>query len=409
MSIERKDAPAGVRSADGGYDSLASFLEAAFDVRKVHPPMAQFKDIIGYDKEKRAVKSTADVFVLFALNDFSTDPKTKAEAADQIKQMGLQRPHGLLFYGPEGTGKTTFSQATVTYIQDKLDRKKSGVQVSYYRSSGTTKEKWVGSTEHNIENFFKAILNGPKGPKVVFLDEANKFFGRSNSSDQSIDYAETFNTGLDKLFAAEGILVIMATNFRDLIPRTTRRAGRMDKSLKIGVPDDESKLKIMQSHVQAFPGHIPFDAGVDFARHARALKRGIATGADFREFFAQLTTELFQLQKEIKEGEVPVIVTIESRKKEKTQQILQPLNLTHGSFPRSIDEAHTYSMYFGPGGKDLKDYGIEVPYVLGRDGKYRMTDVKIVKVTETVVSQVVEAYNKEHLVTAEDYAAATQD
>lgn len=403
----------GTRPADSGYDTLSSFLEVAFDVRKTNPPMARFADIIGYEKEKRAVKSTADIFVLFALSDFSTNPKIKADAAAQIKELSLQRPHGLLFYGPEGTGKTTFSQATVSYVQSELDQRNSGVQVSYYRSSGTVKDKWLGSTDKNIENFFKAILSGPKGPKIVFLDEANQFFGKTSESD-SVPYAEAFNKGLDKLFATEGVLVIMATNFRDLIPRTTRRAGRMDKSLKIGVPDDASKLKLMQSHVNAFPGHIPFDAGIDLTRYARSLKGGIATGADYREFFTQLKTELFQLKKEIEEGATPVIVTVEPKRKgkngdAKNEQILQPLRLTHGSFPRTVDEARTYSLYFGSDGKNLKDYGIEVPYALGKDGKYHMTAVKIVKVTETVFSQVFDEYNKTHLVTAEDYASATQD
>lgn len=132
-------------------------------------------------------------------------------------------PMGYLICGPVGTGKTFFVECLSG---------EAGVPVV---KLANFRDRWVGSTESNLERIFR-LLHG-LGRCVVFIDEADQALGRrdSGSSDSGLsgrvyamiakEMGDTRNRGR--------ILWLLASSRPDLIEVDLKRPGRVDVKIPL--------------------------------------------------------------------------------------------------------------------------------------------------------------------------------
>jgi SpoVK/Ycf46/Vps4 family AAA+-type ATPase len=132
-------------------------------------------------------------------------------------------PMGYLLCGPVGTGKTFFVDCLAG---------EAGVPVVKLKNF---RDKWVGSTEGNLEKIFRLLH--ALGRCIVFVDEADQALGRrtASSGDSGVsgrvysmlaeEMSDTDNRGR--------IIWILASSRPDLIEVDLKRPGRIDVKIPL--------------------------------------------------------------------------------------------------------------------------------------------------------------------------------
>jgi cell division protease FtsH len=165
---------------------------------------------------------------------------------DQYVAVGARMPKGLLFYGPPGTGKTLMAKAIA-----------GEANVPFYTMSGSDfVQMYVGVGASRIRSLFHKAKKNEKA--VIFIDEIDaigkKRARNSNASNDERD--QTLNALLTEMSGFhdhQGIVVIGATNRLDTLDEALLRPGRFDRQIEIGLPDVNSRKKILQLHAKNKP------------------------------------------------------------------------------------------------------------------------------------------------------------
>ncbi len=166
------------------------------------------------------------------------------EDPDSFARMGIRPPKGVLLFGAPGTGKTLIARAIATESRANFISIKGPEIMS----------KWVGESEKAVRMIFKKAKQ--VSPAIVFLDEIDAIAPRRGSSSDSGSTERVVNqllTSMDGLEDLENVFVIAATNRPDIVDPALLRPGRFDKLLLIPVPDEASRLKILQVHTKEMP------------------------------------------------------------------------------------------------------------------------------------------------------------
>jgi cell division protease FtsH len=174
---------------------------------------------------------------------------------DKYDAVGARMPKGILLYGPPGTGKTLLAKAVA-----------GEANVPFYAMSGSDfVQMYVGVGASRIRSLFQKAKKSEKA--VIFIDEIDaigKKRARSNSSsnderDQTLNALLTEMSGFHE---NSGIVVIGATNRLDTLDEALLRPGRFDRQIEIGLPDVNSRNKILTLHGNTKPlsEDIDFDA-----------------------------------------------------------------------------------------------------------------------------------------------------
>ncbi len=210
-------------------------------------PTVTFDDIGGLESVKRAIKEKLAWPLLFP---------------DVYKELGLPLPKGFILEGPPGNGKTMIAKAAINFLSEML-RKELGedVQGHFMHIAGPELLHWfVGRTEYALreEVFGQAKkIAGPKSPVLIFFDEADAFLrprGRVISSDVHETHVPQFNALMDGLEEAGFVIVMLATNRRDLIDPAAIRPGRFDRTFIVSPPGEEGARAIFEIYLK--PEHI---------------------------------------------------------------------------------------------------------------------------------------------------------
>lgn len=184
--------------------------------------------------------------------------------SDKYQKLGGKIPNGVILYGPPGTGKTLIAKAIA-----------GEAGVPFFNAVGSDFiEKYVGVGASRIRELYKKARK--YSPCIVFIDEVDAVAGRrgSESNSESDQTVNALLSELDGFKDSEGIITICATNRLDLLDDAFKRSGRFDLKLAVGLPDRDSRFKILHIHGRTKV----FSKEVDF--HTLAGKTVGFSGAD---------------------------------------------------------------------------------------------------------------------------------
>ena len=144
-------------------------------------------------------------------------------------------PMGYLFCGPVGTGKTFMVECLAG---------EAGVPVVKMKNF---RDKWVGSTESNLEKIFRLL--DALGRCIVFVDEADQALGRRNadSGDSGVS-GRVYGMMAERMSDSRKrgrILWALATSRPDLVEVDLKRPGRVDVKIPLfptTTPDEGYQL-----------------------------------------------------------------------------------------------------------------------------------------------------------------------
>lgn len=165
---------------------------------------------------------------------------------DKYSSVGARMPKGVLLYGPPGTGKTLLAKAVA-----------GEANVPFYAMSGSDfVQMYVGVGASRIRSLFQKAKKSEKA--VIFIDEIDaigkkRSRGASSSNDERDQTLNALLTEMSGFHENSGIIVIGATNRLDTLDEALLRPGRFDRQIEIGLPDVNSRKKILTLHAKTKP------------------------------------------------------------------------------------------------------------------------------------------------------------
>lgn len=185
------------------------------------------------------------------LEDLPGFTEVKAWANSFIDDLGRFRKgklcwsemaRGVLLHGPPGTGKTLFARALATSAGLPL----ISTSVSEWQSAGH-----LGNLLTAMRGTFE--LARSTQPSIVFIDELDSIGDRRTFTGDYVQYSrQVVNQLLECIDGAHGrdhILVVGATNFPDAIDPALLRSGRIERHMRIALPDVEERAAILGYHM----------------------------------------------------------------------------------------------------------------------------------------------------------------
>lgn len=208
--------------------------------------------------EERPSVTFADVA---GLDDVLDDLKELVEFVrdrSSYVAMGATLPRGVLLYGPPGTGKTLIAKAIAG---------ESGA--AFFHASGASfVEKYVGVGAGRVRELFRKAKK--HNPAIVFIDEFDAV-ARSRDGGDHREHDSTLNqllVELDGFETTENVLLVAATNRRELLDEAVLRPGRLDRQVYIGLPDLSARERILGIHLRNKPRDEDLNVGVVARRTA---------------------------------------------------------------------------------------------------------------------------------------------
>jgi transitional endoplasmic reticulum ATPase len=160
-------------------------------------------------------------------------------------RLAATRPaKGILLSGAPGTGKTLLAKA--------LARES---QVNFICVKGPELLcQWVGASEKGVREVFRKARQA--SPCILFLDEIDSLVpARGGGGDSGVTQrvVSQFLTEMDGIEELKGVVVLGATNRRDIIDPAILRPGRFDLLLDLPLPDEAARRAILAIHMRGKP------------------------------------------------------------------------------------------------------------------------------------------------------------
>ena len=249
-----------------------------------------FNDVAGADEEKAELQEIVE---------FLKNPQ-------KFVQIGARIPKGVLLVGPPGTGKTLIAKAVA-----------GEAGVPFLSISGSDfVELYVGVGASRVRDLFEQAKKN--APAIVFIDEIDavgrqRGAGLGGGHDEREQTLNQLLVEMDGFGANEGVIVIAATNRKDILDNALLRPGRFDRQVYVGAPDVKGREAILKVHAR----NKQFDPDVKFSDIAKTTAG--FTGADLENLLneaallaARRNKKLIS-QEEIEESLLKVVMVVEKK------------------------------------------------------------------------------------------------
>ena len=189
-----------------------------------------FADVAGLKEEKEELEEIVDFL----------------KAPRKYVQLGARIPKGVLLEGPPGTGKTLLAKAVA-----------GEAGVPFFSISGSDfVEMFVGVGASRVRDLFQDAKKN--APCIVFIDEIDAVARRRGSGlggghDEREQTLNQLLVEMDGFGVNEGIIVMAATNRKDILDPAILRPGRFDRNVIVGRPDVGGREEILRVHAKNKP------------------------------------------------------------------------------------------------------------------------------------------------------------
>ncbi len=189
-----------------------------------------FADVAGLREEKEELEEIVD---------FLKAPK-------KYIQVGARIPKGVLLEGPPGTGNTLLAKAVA-----------GEAGVPFFTISGSDfVEMFVGVGASRVRDLFQDAKKN--APCIIFIDEIDAVARRRGSGlggghDEREQTLNQMLVEMDGFGVNEGIIVMAATNRKDILDPAILRPGRFDRNVVVGRPDVQGREEILKVHARNKP------------------------------------------------------------------------------------------------------------------------------------------------------------
>ena len=209
----------------GGNSKVMNFGKSRARMSDPSKIKVTFKDVAGAKEEKEELEEMVD---------FLKNPKAYIE-------MGARIPKGVLLVGPPGTGKTLLAKAVA-----------GEANAPFFSISGSDfVEMFVGVGASRVRDLFEQAKKA--APAIIFIDEIDavgrhRGAGLGGGHDEREQTLNQLLVEMDGFSTNEGVIVMAATNRRDILDPAILRPGRFDRQVTVNFPDLQGRVDILKVH-----------------------------------------------------------------------------------------------------------------------------------------------------------------
>ena len=156
---------------------------------------------------------------------------------DAFARLGLRRSTGILLYGPPGTGKTMLAKALANECGANFIPV-NGPEIF---------SMWLGESEQTIRNVFQMARQVQ--PTVILFDQIDAIAAKRRGEAANATTERVVNqllAEMDGLRPSSQVIVVAATNRRDLLDPALLRPGRLGLEIYVGLPDPAERQEILK-------------------------------------------------------------------------------------------------------------------------------------------------------------------
>ena len=211
----------------GGGGKMSQFSKANARTQPSNGPKITFADVAGAEEEKEEMSEIVD---------FMKNPR-------KYQELGATIPRGVLLLGPPGTGKTLLAKAVA-----------GEANVPFFSISGSDfVEMFVGVGASRVRDLFDQAKKHT--PSIIFIDEIDavgrqRGTGLGGGHDEREQTLNQLLVEMDGFTDNQGVIVIAATNRRDILDPALLRPGRFDRQITVGYPDIKGREAILRVHTK---------------------------------------------------------------------------------------------------------------------------------------------------------------
>ncbi|AKO95716.1 MAG: ATP-dependent zinc metalloprotease FtsH [Marinovum algicola] len=218
------------RMQGGGKGGAMGFGKSKAKMLTEKHGRVTFDDVAGIDEAKEELEEIVE---------FLRNPQ-------KFSRLGGKIPKGALLVGPPGTGKTLLARAIA-----------GEAGVPFFTISGSDfVEMFVGVGASRVRDMFEQAKKN--APCIVFIDEIDavgrhRGAGYGGGNDEREQTLNQLLVEMDGFEANEGVIIIAATNRKDVLDPALLRPGRFDRQVTVPNPDIKGREKILNVHARKIP------------------------------------------------------------------------------------------------------------------------------------------------------------
>ncbi len=218
------------RMQGGGKGGAMGFGKSKAKMLTEKSGRVTFDDVAGIDEAKEELEEIVE---------FLRNPQ-------KFSRLGGKIPKGALLVGPPGTGKTLLARAIA-----------GEAGVPFFTISGSDfVEMFVGVGASRVRDMFEQAKKN--APCIVFIDEIDavgrhRGAGYGGGNDEREQTLNQLLVEMDGFEANEGVIIIAATNRKDVLDPALLRPGRFDRQVDVTNPDIKGREKILGVHARKTP------------------------------------------------------------------------------------------------------------------------------------------------------------